>query len=115
MGGVIVVYLAIIVVEVAALWMVFTKAGQPGWASIIPVYNAYVLCKIANRPGWWVILFLVPIVNIIFAILVWNDISRAFGHGGGFTAGIVFLGFIFIPILGFGSSRFGGPVPAGLP
>jgi hypothetical protein len=51
-------------------------------------------------------LFFIPIVNIVFTILVWNQISKAFGHGAGFTAGIIFLGFIFVPILGFGMSEF---------
>jgi len=113
MGAIMVLmYLAVIVFEIAAAWKVYTKASQPGWAALIPIYNTYVLCKIAGRPGWWVLLFFVPFVNIVVAILVWNTISRSFGHGGGFTAGVILLPFIFIPILGFGSSEFAGAVSA---
>ena len=103
-----IIYLAIIVFEIAAMWKVFTKAGQPGWGAIIPIYNAYLLCKIAGKPGWWVVLFLIPIVNIIFAIMIWHGVSVNFGHGGGFTVGLVLLAFIFIPILGFGDSTYRG-------
>jgi len=107
-GIVIVVYLVVIVFEIAALWRVFTKAGHPGWAAIIPLYNTYILLKIANRPGWWLILFFIPLVNIIFAIIVFYDVAKAFGHGAGFTVGLILLSFIFIPILGFGSSQYRG-------
>jgi hypothetical protein len=109
MSGVgVVVYLAVVVLLIAALWRVFTKAGRPGWGAIIPIYNAYLLCKIAGKPGWWLLLFFIPIVNIVFVILVYHGISKAFGHGGGFTVGLLLLSFIFIPILGFGSSEYQG-------
>jgi len=105
---VIVVYLAVIVIEIAALWQIFEKAGQPGWAAIIPIYNAYVLLKIVGRPVWWLLLFFIPLVNVIFEIIVANDLSKSFGRGVGFTVGLVLLGPIFIPVLGFGSARYGG-------
>lgn len=104
----VVIYLAVIVFEIAALWRVLAKAGRPGWGAIIPIYNIYLLCKVAGKPGWWTILFFIPLVNIVFAILVWHGVSSRFGHGGGFTAGLVILGFIFVPILGFGSSQYRG-------
>jgi hypothetical protein len=107
-GVVIIIYLVVIVVEIAAFWKVFVKAGHPGWGAIIPFYNTYIICKIANRPGWWLILFFIPLVNIVMAIIVYHDISKAFGHGGGFTVGLVLLGFIFFPILGFGASQYRG-------
>ena len=106
---VIVVYLAVIVIEIAALWQIFEKAGQPGWAAIIPIYNAYVLLKIVGRPVWWLLLFFIPLVNVIVEIVVANDLSKSFGRGVGFTVGLVLLGPIFIPILGFGSARYTGP------
>ncbi len=81
-------------------WIIFTKADHPGWASLIPFYNLYVVLKIVGRPGWWLILFFIPFVNIIVAIIVAIDMSKSFGHGGGFALGLIFLGPIFT-----GSSR----------
>jgi hypothetical protein len=107
-GIAVVVYLAIIVLEIAAMWRVFTKAGQPGWASLIPIYNAIVLLRIAGRPAWWVILMLVPIVNLIVIIVAMIDVAKAFGKGAGFGVGLALLSFIFVPILGFGSAQYGG-------
>jgi hypothetical protein len=106
----IIVYIVIVIFELAAMWRVFTKAGRYGWGAIIPIYNIYLLCKIAGRPGWWTVLFFIPIVNLVMAIIVWHGISRAFGHGAGFTVGLILLPFIFIPILGFGDSQYGGPL-----
>jgi uncharacterized membrane protein YhaH (DUF805 family) len=103
-----VVYLAVVVFEIAALWRVFAKAGRPGWGAIIPIYNLYLLCKVAGKPGWWTILFFIPLVNIVAFILVWHGVSTSFGHGDGFTVGLVFLGLIFVPILGFGQSQYRG-------
>ncbi|MFI5401637.1 MAG: DUF5684 domain-containing protein [Planctomycetota bacterium] len=104
-------YLAIIIFVVAGIWKVFTKAGHPGWAAIVPIYNIYVLCKIAGKPGWWVLLYLIPVVSLVVAIIVMIDLAKAFGKGTGFAIGLVFLGFIFFPILGFGSAQYrGGPM-----
>jgi hypothetical protein len=89
-------------------WKVFSKAGQPGWASLIPIYNAYVLCKVAGRPGWWILLMLIPIVNIVIFILVAIDVAKAFGKGAGFGIGLLLLPIIFYPILGFGSAQYQG-------
>lgn len=90
-------------------WKVFTKAGQPGWAALIPIYNTYIVTKIVGRPGWWVILTIIPYVNIVFTIILAHDLSKSFGHGGGFTVGLVLLGIVFLPILAFGSSTYRGP------
>ena len=95
------------------MWKVFTKAGQPGWACLIPIYNLYVLCKIAGRPGWWLLLMLIPFVNIIILIILCIDIAKSFGNGVGFGLGMAFLGFIFWPILGFGSAQYQGPSAGG--
>src|SRR5436190_14477279 len=72
-AGLWVLYAAVIVLYVAELWIVFTKAGRPGWAALIPIYNTYVVIKIAGRPGWWLLLFLIPIVNVVIAIIVAID------------------------------------------
>ncbi|MFT3823118.1 MAG: DUF5684 domain-containing protein [Chitinophagaceae bacterium] len=107
--GLIIFYLIVCVFLIAAMWKVFTKAGQPGWACIIPIYNVYIMTKIAGKPGWWVVMFFIPIVNIIFAIWLYNMISKSFGQSEGFTIGLVILGIIFWPILGFGSAKYLGP------
>ncbi|HMN42571.1 MAG TPA: DUF5684 domain-containing protein [Phycisphaerales bacterium] len=106
------IYIGLIVVVIAGLWKTFTKAGQPGWAAIIPFYNMYIMCKIVGRPGWWVLLMLVPIVSLIVAIIVMLDLAKSFGKSTGFAVGLILLGFVFIPILGFGSSQYQGPAAA---
>lgn len=101
--------IAIGVVMLAAMWRVYTKAGEPGWAAIIPIYNIIVLLKIIGRPAWWIVLYLIPIVNFVIAIMVYDGLSKSFGKGTGFTIGLIFLGPIFLLILGFGSARYVGP------
>ena len=91
------------------MWKVFVKARQPGWAAIIPFFNVYILTVIAGRPILWFILLLIPFVNIVAAIIVCIDIAKYFGKGVGFAIGLVFLGPIFFPILGFGSATYSGP------
>lgn len=98
--------LAFTVFIIASLWKVFAKAGQPGWAAIVPFYNLYVLCKIGGRPGWWMALMLVPVVSLVIGIILSIDIAKAFGKGTGFGVGLAFLGFIFYPILGFGAAEY---------
>ena len=105
----VIVYLIIIVFIFASLWRVFTKAGQPGWAAIIPIYNYYIWLKIIGRPGWWLILLLIPFVNLVIIIIMGVDLAKSFGKGTGFGIGIAFLSFIFIPILGFGDAKYVGP------
>jgi hypothetical protein len=101
--------LLIALLVIVAMWKVFTKAGQPGWASIIPIYYVYIWCKIVGRPGWWVILMLIPLVNFIILIILSIDMAKSFGKGVGFGLGLAFLGIIFLPILGFGSAQYQGP------
>ena len=105
----IIICIGLAIIEIAAMWKVFTKAGQPGWAAIIPFYNIYIMTKIAGKPGIWVLWMIIPIVNIVFSIWLYNMISKSFGHDEGFTVGLVLLGIIFWPILGFGSSKYQGP------
>jgi hypothetical protein len=104
--------LLIALLLIVAMWKVFTKAGQPGWASIIPIYNLYIWCKIVGRPGWWIILMLIPFVNIIVGIILCIDMAKSFGKGAGFGIGLALLGVIFLPILGFGSAQYQGPAAA---
>ena len=83
-------------------------AEKPGWGIIIPIYNIILMLEIAGRPIWWVILFFIPIVSIVAAILVNIDIAKKFGKSAGFGVGLALLGFIFMPILGFGDAKFQG-------
>ena len=106
-------YLAFTILMIAAWWKIFTKAGQPGWACIIPIYNLYVWCKIVGRPWWWILLMLIPFVNFIILIILIIDLAKSFGKGVGFGIGLILLGVIFFPILGFGSAQYQGPSAAG--
>jgi hypothetical protein len=87
-------------------WRIFTKAGKPGWAVIIPIYNIIVFLEIVNRPLWWIILMLIPIVNFVVGIILIIDLAKSFGKGVGFAIGMIFLGIIFYPILAFGSASY---------
>ena len=102
------IYLAILVLIIAGYWKVFEKAGHPGWAAIVPFYNVYIMLKIAGKPGWWLLLFLIPFVNIIISIIVNVEIAQKFGRSAGFGVGLAFLSFIFYPILGFGDDQYQG-------
>ena len=84
-----IIYLTIVVIIVASWWKIFTKSGQPGWGALIPIYNMYLILKIAGRPWWFLLLLLVPLVNIIVAIVVTHDVSKSFGKGLGFTLGLI--------------------------
>jgi hypothetical protein len=103
-----IVYLGFVALIIASMWKIFTKAGQPGWASIVPIYNIIVMLKIAGKPAWWLILMLIPLVNFVVAILATIALAKAFGKGTGFALGMVFLGFIFMPMLAFGDAQYQG-------
>jgi len=93
-------------IVIIAHWKIFTKAGQPGWASIIPIFNFYILLKIIGKPSWWLILLIVPIANFIIAIWSANLLAKRFGKDELYTIGLLLLPFIFYPILGFGSAQY---------
>src|SRR5688500_4942743 len=90
--GFMLVWLAFMVLMIAAMWKIFVKAGEPGWAAIIPIYNLYIILKIAGKPGWWLLLFIIPVVNFVVAIIVYIAFAQAFGKGVGFALGLLFLG-----------------------
>ena len=100
--------LAVGVAIIASIWVVFTKAGQPGWACLVPIYNFVVMCRIAGKPGWWCLLMLVPLVNLVIIVIVNIAFAEKFGKGTGFGLGLTFLGFIFFPILAWGDARYTG-------
>lgn len=99
-------WLALIAFVILSQWRVFAKAGQPGWAVFVPVYNILVILKVANKPWWWIFLLLIPIANIVFMIIVLNRISKSFGKSEGFTVGLVLLGIVFWGILAFDDSQY---------
>lgn len=109
--GIVACELAIAVLIIASMWIAFAKAGEPGWAAIIPIYNIYVMCRMGGKPGWWVLLMLIPIVNLVVIIVVCIGISTHFGRGAGFGVRLALLGFIFWPILAFSDSQY-NPVAA---
>jgi hypothetical protein len=99
------------VLMIAGMWKIFSKAGKPGWAAIVPFYNYVVLCQVAGRPGWW--FFLLLICLPIFFIIICFDLAKRFGQGAGFAIGLILLPFVFFPVLGFGSAQYqGAPAPA---
>jgi aerobic C4-dicarboxylate transport protein len=100
------VWIVLGIATLAGLWRVFVKAGQPGWAALIPIYNMIVYLKIVGRPLWWIILFFIPLVNIVVILFTCVDLAERFGKGTGFGLGLAFLGYIFYPILGFGDARY---------
>jgi hypothetical protein len=103
------IMLVIAVIMIIANWKIYVKAGKPGWASIIPIYNVIVLLEIIGKPWWWILLMLIPVVNIVIAIWMNNLLSKSFGYGVGFTLGLIFLPYIFYPVLGFGNAQYKGP------
>jgi len=102
-------YIAAIVAFIAGLWMVFTKAGEDGWKSIIPIWNVLILLKIVGREWWWIILMLIPIVGFIVWIIVALDLAKSYGRGTGFGIGLIIFPYIWTIILGFGSDTYKGP------
>jgi len=101
-------YLALVVVLLAAMWTIFSKAGKSGWLAIIPIVNIFVMLDIAGKPWWWVIGFFIPFVNFIVIILMWHGISTNFGKSSLFTLGLLFLSPIFLLILAFGDAEYIG-------
>ena len=113
--GMLVFGLAVMVFMIISWWIVLKKAGQPGWAILIPVYNFLVILRVAGKPWWWVFAILLAIIPFVGAILllvvmilVFHGISKNFGKGGGFTVGLVLLSFVFVPILAFGKAEYSG-------
>jgi len=96
-----ILYLAIVVLMLVSMWKIYEKLGEPGWKSLIPIYNIIVLLELIKWDLWKIVLFFIPIVNIIFAFLFYRDLAGRFGKGVGFTIGMIFLPIIFYPLLAF--------------
>jgi hypothetical protein len=115
-AGFTLIILLVMAVTIVSMWKIFTKAGQPGWAAIVPIYNVYVLLQIVGRPWWWLLLMLagfIPfvgwIVSVVVSIVISNDLSKSFGKGVGMTVLLVLLPVIGYPMLAFGDAKYQGP------
>lgn len=110
LGGIVatIVWLVIVIAVIAGTWKAFEKAGRPGWAAIIPIYNVYVMIKIGGNEWWWLILLFIPLINFLAILKISIDVAKAFGQGLGFGLGLGLLSFIFWPLLGFGDYEFQG-------
>jgi hypothetical protein len=105
-------YFGIIILYIVGMWKIFEKAGKPGWAAIIPIYNLIILLEIIGKPTIWILWFIIPCVNIVFFIWATNLLAKSFGKTEGFTVGLILLPFVFYPMLGFGDARYLGPSAA---
>ena len=106
--------LAISILLLVSMWKIYTKAGKPGWASIVPFYNAYVMCEIAGKEGWYMLLYLIPVVNIYVSFVINDGLAKRFGKSTGFAIGLMFLPIIFFPILAFSSGDVTTRMPDGV-
>jgi hypothetical protein len=104
------IYLVALGFAVAAIWRIYQKAGQPGWAAIVPFYNLYVQLKIVGRPVWWLLLYFIPLVNIVVLLIVSIDMAKSFGKSTLFgVVGLFFFSYIGYLVLGFGPAQYVGP------
>ena len=99
-----IIFMALGILMIVSMWKIFTKAGKPGWAAIVPIYNVYIMCEIAEKPWWYILLLMVPFANIYAMIVIYDGIAKKFGKSSGFTVGMFFLSYIFFPILAFGKN-----------
>ena len=108
--------LGIVIYLLTCVWRVFAKAGQPGWAALIPIYNAYTLLKIVNRPGWWLLLFFIPGVNIVVNAIVQIELAKAFGKTTAFgVIGLFLFPYVGYAILAFDDSQYSRPTGPSAP
>ena len=108
-----IVYLVLLAAALAGMWKAFEKMGRKGWEGIVPFYNVYILLQMTGRPGWWLALMLVPLVNLVMFVIVSIDVARGFAKSQNFGIGLGLLGFVFWPILGFGSAKYLGARSSG--
>ena len=90
----VIIWILIIILMIASMWVIYSKAGKPGWAVLVPIYNIIVFMEIIKKPWWWLFLWMIPYVNIIWVIWSWNLLVKKFGKSEGFTVGVIFLGVI---------------------
>lgn len=108
-GFMAVIYLLIFLVILVSLWKIFEKAGKPGWAAIIPIYNIIVWLEILGKPIWWIVLLFIPFVNILVSLYLQHLTAKAFGKDIVMTLLLIFVPFIGYPMLAFGDAKYAGP------
>lgn len=108
-GVLMIIGLVVALFMIICSWKIFVKAGKPGWASIIPIYSGIVLLEIVGKPIWWIILFIIPLVNIVVIIMVIHRLSRSFGKDIGMTLLLLLIPVIGYPMLAFGDAKYVGP------
>ena len=104
-----ILYVILLIILLMGIWRMFEKGGIPGILGLIPIVNIFFLAKLAGKPMWWALLFMIPFVNVVIAILILIGIAERFGRGIGTALGLVFLTPIFFCILGYGSAEYSGP------
>lgn len=103
----IVITLIFVIPALIGMWKVFVKAGKPGWAAIVPLYNLYIYVQIAQKPTWWFVLMLVPYVNIVVNIMLTLEIAKKFNKSAAFAIfGLLLFPFVGWPMLGFGPAQY---------
>jgi len=102
------IQLVLAAIVVAGMWATFKKAGEPGWAAIVPIYNTYLLVKIGDNAWWWLLLLFVPVINVLALAKISVDVAGTFDKGILFGLGLAILPFVCYPILGFGDSQHRG-------
>ena len=102
--------LALVAFYLFCCWKVFEKAGKPGWASLIGGHNVVTIFEIVGRPGWWFFLLMIPFANFVISIMILFELVKVFGKDTGFGFGLLFLPFIFLPILALGDAEYQGPL-----
>ena len=107
-AALIIIYLLFVIFMLVTMWTIYAKAGKPGWAALIPIYNIIVFMEIIKKPWWWLFLWMIPVVNYVFIIWGLNLLAKKFGKSEGFTVGLVLLAFVFFPILAFDKSSYEG-------
>lgn len=101
--------------QLAGMWKTFEKAGKPGWAAIVPIYNVMVMAEIGGKDATYGLLCLIPVAGIVFLALILIELCKAFGKEAGYAVGMLFLPFIFWPLLGFSDAKYIGVGPPPMP
>lgn len=99
--------LAVTVFFILTMWRIYEKAGEPGWACLVPIYSFYVLCKFTGTKNWWLVF--IPIANFYVIIMAYINLAKSFGKDTAFALGLIFLGIFFLPILAFSNAQYIGP------
>lgn len=107
-SGIIIFSLILSLISIISCWKIFSKAGKPGWASIVPIYSNVVMLEIAKLPIWNIILYLIPIANIYILFKVNIEIAKKFGKSSGFGIGMSLIPIIFVPLLAFSDNVYEG-------